>query len=234
MKKYILIGILSFFVQCVFAQEDTAAQLVYQDTVVTEIRISSENDTNTNVQSSLPMMLQQHTQKSGLPSVTNIAAEVPNDTVKPKVTFKVVPTEKTIPDEPDSAEKPVAAQATKSTAASTSKQTTTAVSKTATTLKTTTASTRKPATTTASASAAGRTYKVQVCAMQNPTPQALADLKNRLGQKTQFATESDKGMKKYVVGSFKTYDEAAKLRDSLREKGFKGAFVVTYNNGHRE
>ena len=106
MKKYILIGILSFFVQCVFAQEDTAAQLVYQDTVVTEIRISSENDTNTNVQSSLPMMLQQHTQKSGLPSVTNIAAEVPNDTVKPKVTFKVVPTEKTIPDEPESAEKP--------------------------------------------------------------------------------------------------------------------------------
>ena len=228
MKKYILIGILLFAVQCVMAQEDGDVKMVFQDTVVTEIRISSENDTNTNVQSSLPIMLQQHTQKSSQPSVTNIAAEVPNDTVKPKVTFKVVPTEKTIPDEPESAEQPVAAQATKTTTASASKQTTTSVS------KTTTASTRKPATTNASASAAGRTYKVQVCAMQNPTPQSLADLKNRLGAKVQFSTESNNGMSKYVVGAFKTYEEAAKCRDSLREKGFKGAFVVTYNNGHRE
>jgi len=37
----------------------------------------------------------------------------------------------------------------------------------------------------------------------------------------------------YTVGNFDTYEEAAKLRNKLKARGLRGAFVVGYKNGVR-
>ena len=41
------------------------------------------------------------------------------------------------------------------------------------------------------------------------------------------------GQYKYTIGNFKTADEAHNEKQSLRTKGFKGAFVVAFKNGKR-
>ena len=42
-----------------------------------------------------------------------------------------------------------------------------------------------------------------------------------------------KGLYKYTVGNFKTYDEAINYRQKMRDLGFKDAFVAGFNNGKR-
>ena len=63
--------------------------------------------------------------------------------------------------------------------------------------------------------------------------QNLKEIKKQVGEKTEVSVLSENGMKKYVAGSFKSYDEAAQFRNTLAEKGFKGCFVVAYSNGKR-
>jgi N-acetylmuramoyl-L-alanine amidase len=41
------------------------------------------------------------------------------------------------------------------------------------------------------------------------------------------------GLYKYTVGATDDFDEIAKLQSELRGLGFKGAFVVAFNNGKR-
>ena len=41
------------------------------------------------------------------------------------------------------------------------------------------------------------------------------------------------GLYKYIVGKENSLEEAVKLQKKLREKGFKDAFVVAFNNGKR-
>ena len=41
------------------------------------------------------------------------------------------------------------------------------------------------------------------------------------------------GQYKYTIGNFKTAEEAHTKKRSLRESGFKGAFVVAFRNGKR-
>ena len=45
--------------------------------------------------------------------------------------------------------------------------------------------------------------------------------------------KSTEGVLKYIVGSLSNFGEAATLQNQLRERGFKDAFVVVYNNGKR-
>ncbi len=45
--------------------------------------------------------------------------------------------------------------------------------------------------------------------------------------------ESDKGLKKYLIGGYEAYEEAAKARLNLRKLGFKDAWIVAYKDGVR-
>jgi len=46
-------------------------------------------------------------------------------------------------------------------------------------------------------------------------------------------TYQDNGIYKYTVGNFNTIGEAAQMQELMRQKGFKGAFVVKFVNGVR-
>lgn len=45
--------------------------------------------------------------------------------------------------------------------------------------------------------------------------------------------ESDKGLKKYLIGGYQIYEEASKARLNLRKLGFKDAWIVAYKDGIR-
>jgi len=161
------------------------------------------------VPSALPMLLQQQSVTTQKPTMNNITSEIPNDTVKPTVRIKVLTTEE-LYEKQLQAEKAESAPVTdKVTAVDTKKHESTAD-----------ASDKEVV--------PGRTYKVQVAAMQTENPQRLADIKKKVGSKVPVSVEVDGTLKKYVVGVFNTYYEAAQYRDSLVKKGFKGSFVVVY------
>lgn len=44
---------------------------------------------------------------------------------------------------------------------------------------------------------------------------------------------SDQGIYKYTVGSYSSIEECIRLQKNMRDKGFKGAFVVVFSNGKR-
>jgi N-acetylmuramoyl-L-alanine amidase len=41
------------------------------------------------------------------------------------------------------------------------------------------------------------------------------------------------GLYKYTVGNFNTSDEAGEMQADMRDRGFKGAFIVAFRNGER-
>lgn len=45
--------------------------------------------------------------------------------------------------------------------------------------------------------------------------------------------QTDKGMKKYLIGGYTTYEEAAKSRLQIRKLGFKDAWIVAHKDGQR-
>jgi hypothetical protein len=48
-----------------------------------------------------------------------------------------------------------------------------------------------------------------------------------------FVIEEDEGGKKYLIGFFKSADEALQFRDDIKKMGVKDAFVVKYKDGQR-
>lgn len=71
---------------------------------------------------------------------------------------------------------------------------------------------------------AGKTFRVQIGAFNlTPTIKGVPEPSKIL---------LDNGMTKYFSGNFKTYEEAAKRKRELIEKGFQGAFIVSFENGH--
>ncbi|MBA3706045.1 MAG: SPOR domain-containing protein, partial [Bacteroidetes bacterium] len=76
---------------------------------------------------------------------------------------------------------------------------------------------------TAIPSSMGKTYRVQVGAF-NSKP-ALK------GVPEPSKVVLDNGTTKYFSGNFATYAEAARRKKQLIEKGFSGAFVVSFENG---
>jgi hypothetical protein len=76
---------------------------------------------------------------------------------------------------------------------------------------------------TASTIIPGRTYKVQIGAFA---------AKPKIDGVPEVSTVVlDNGVTKYFSGNFKTYEEAAKRKKEMIEKGFQGAFVVSFENG---
>jgi len=74
---------------------------------------------------------------------------------------------------------------------------------------------------------AGLVYRVQVAAFIHHAP----DLPQSLS--TGFTVEEDDGFKKYVVGAFRTYEEAGALRDEFKLMGIDKAWIVAYIDGQR-
>ena len=230
-------------------------QRMYNDTVIPKIQISStpiEPETPQPSGAAMPVMLQRTEAKK--PTISKIASEVAQDTTAMKTqgpTIKVVTTEdmaalgqkpamdpniakaeaeKEAKQKVADAKKTQTAQPTQTASTTANKKvTTTASPRTQTQPQTQTAA----STTSKKAPVAGQIYRVQVFALQNESPQALKEIKKQVGEKTEVSVLSENGMKKYVAGSFKSYDEAAQFRNTLAEKGFKGCFVVAYSNGKR-
>jgi hypothetical protein len=76
---------------------------------------------------------------------------------------------------------------------------------------------------TASSIIPGRTYKVQIGAFSSkPKVEGVPE---------QSTMVLENGVTKYFSGNFKTYEEAAKRKKEMIDKGFPGAFVVSFENG---
>jgi len=77
--------------------------------------------------------------------------------------------------------------------------------------------------TVATSTNAGKTYRVQIGAFNSkPTLDGVPNLSTVV---------LDNGMTKYFSGNFSTYDEASRHRALMIQKGFIGAFIVSFENG---
>ncbi len=81
------------------------------------------------------------------------------------------------------------------------------------------------------ASASGVTYRVQLAATQQPSPEN--SFKEKYNIDGIVFHESLNSLHKYTSGNLKLYTQARNYRNEIRLKGIAGAFVVAYNNGQR-
>ncbi len=212
MKKTLFISFLLLIGLRGFAQS-TDATLTVQDTVVSNITISSEPEDTS--KSTLPQLILLNRTQATKPIIENIASEIPNnDTVQPVVRIKVVTTEELLAKEQKIAQAESAPVKAKITATDTKKTESYADSEDTTVVQ-------------------GRTYKIQVLALRKESKETLSTIQKDLGEQTPVAIEIDGELNKYMVGEFNTYYNALTFRDSLVKKGYKGAFVVVYYKGNR-
>lgn len=203
------IGLLAILLSCfvrVIAQDADSIIVVERDNSIDSIQIIRAPQ-----QSVLPSILQQQP-NTKRPTVTSVVSEIPNDTTKPTVSIKVITTEDLMKYQIYNSETAVYDE--KKTANDTKKFESFADAED--TIK-----------------IVGRTYKIQVLALQNEAKGQIEYIKKKVSDKVPVVVEDDDGMKKYMVGVFDTYYDALKYRDSLVKKGFKGAFVVVYFRDNR-
>jgi hypothetical protein len=75
----------------------------------------------------------------------------------------------------------------------------------------------------------GLSYRVQIAAFRKPIPQnTFADVKPIIAE-----TSPTSAFTRYMAGLFLNYNDANTAKNSLRNKGYVGAFVVPYYNGKR-
>jgi len=75
---------------------------------------------------------------------------------------------------------------------------------------------------------AGLVFKVQIGAFRDPVPQQLF---NDLSPVT--AERTSNGLMRYTAGMFVSFDHADNAKASVRDRGYKDAFVVAYLDGKR-
>ncbi|MCD4695588.1 MAG: hypothetical protein K8S16_05035 [Bacteroidales bacterium] len=75
-------------------------------------------------------------------------------------------------------------------------------------------------------------FSVQMLASKNGNISASA-IREMFEINTDIYKEFNNGFYQYTAGSFKSYPEAAKLRNKIKAHGLSGAFVVGYKNGER-
>ncbi|MGL4598203.1 MAG: hypothetical protein ACRCYO_11765 [Bacteroidia bacterium] len=81
------------------------------------------------------------------------------------------------------------------------------------------------------ASALGIRFSVQIAAMTRMVP--IAFFANAFSISAPINAEQIDGLNKYTTGAFGNYSEARNHRETLRNKGVAGAFVMAYNNNKR-
>ncbi len=204
MKQFGLLTIFLFCVVHLCAQDQDSIIVVNRENTIDSIQVIPAPQTV------LPSILQQTATKR--PTVTSVVSEIPNDTTKPTVNIKVITTEDLMKDQIYNAETAVYEE--KKTASDTRKFESFADAEDTVKI-------------------IGRTYKIQVLALQNESKDQIDYIKKKVADKVPVIVEDNDGMKKYMVGVFDTYYEATKYRDTLVKKGFKGAFVVVYFRDNR-
>ncbi len=80
-----------------------------------------------------------------------------------------------------------------------------------------------------STTATNVTYKVQLAAYLDKLPEQYYKVFDNIDK---VPTSQDQ-LKKFLIGSFSTYDEASKIKKMVRQMGIEGAFVVPYQNNER-
>ena len=75
-------------------------------------------------------------------------------------------------------------------------------------------------------------YAVQILATQHTNPPILA-IKEMFGIEETIYKEFSEGFHHYTVGKLDTLEEAIELRDKIRYRGIKSAFIVGYMDGER-
>ena len=76
--------------------------------------------------------------------------------------------------------------------------------------------------------AKGYYYRIQLGAFKN------FDLKNKINKDDQsIQVEYLKGLEKYMIGLFFTFEDAAAYRKDIQQMGIKDAFIVPYKDGIR-
>ena len=73
------------------------------------------------------------------------------------------------------------------------------------------------------------TFKVQVLSSDKKIPLTSTQFKNIEG----VSEYTENGLFKYTIGSFEDSNEAIKAQKAMREKGFKEAFVIAFQEGKR-
>jgi N-acetylmuramoyl-L-alanine amidase len=75
----------------------------------------------------------------------------------------------------------------------------------------------------------GVRYHVQILSSANPLPAGDAQFK-RIGKTIEY---KQNGVYKYLVGTTDSYKEAKQMQDQMRDRGFKDAFIVAFENEKR-
>jgi phosphoglycolate phosphatase-like HAD superfamily hydrolase len=73
----------------------------------------------------------------------------------------------------------------------------------------------------------GVVFKVQIGAFSE------YDFSQMVGSSPNMDVEENKGLKQYVVGNFRDYEEADTFKKHLRKVGVKNAWIVPYKDGRR-
>jgi hypothetical protein len=77
------------------------------------------------------------------------------------------------------------------------------------------------------------TFRVQVGAYRDKTPDQLTKKFSPTGLKDLVYVKNDQGIWLVMTGSTKDYTEAVRLKESVKSKGVADAFIVAYSNGKR-
>jgi hypothetical protein len=74
----------------------------------------------------------------------------------------------------------------------------------------------------------GIVFKVQIGAFRNAVPQeAFSDMTPVMGETV------GNGLVRYTAGLFTGFEQAARAKDQVRDRGYRDAFVVAYRDGQR-
>ena len=73
----------------------------------------------------------------------------------------------------------------------------------------------------------GVVFRVQIGAFKD------YDFQDVVGSSPQLKYEEDSNWQKYIMGNFRDYDEADKLKKHLRRTGVRDAWIVPYEDGKR-
>ena len=83
------------------------------------------------------------------------------------------------------------------------------------------------------ATEAGVVFKVQIGAFKDEVPLDIANKFLKVASKGIKNYKDENGLTIYTVGSYKTYEEAAKMKSELADSELNDAFIVAYKDGKK-
>jgi hypothetical protein len=79
----------------------------------------------------------------------------------------------------------------------------------------------------------GVVFKVQIGAFKDEVPIDIANKFLKIAGKGIKNYKDETGLTIYTVGTFKTYDDAVKVKGEVTAEGITDAFIVAYNDGKK-